>query len=339
MPDPRFHRVAGPFSLADLARASGAEARPGDRADMFRDVGTIDAAGPDDVVYVENKRYIPALAACGAGLCIMRPEIAAEAPPGMALLLTPAPQRAFTLVARAFYPPPAPVPGIAASAVIDSSAVIGDGCEIGPGVVIGAEARIGEGCILGPGVAIGRGVVIGPGARIGHGVSVSHALVGGRVTMHPGVRIGQDGFGLIPGAAGHLAIPQLGRVIVHDDVEIGANSTIDRGALGDTVIGQGCFIDNLVQIGHNVRLGRGCIIVAQVGISGSTIVGDFVMMGGQAGVSGHLEIGDGARVAAKGGVLKDVPAGVTVGGHPAMPLTEWLRQGLVLRRLTKGKGA
>jgi UDP-3-O-[3-hydroxymyristoyl] glucosamine N-acyltransferase len=188
---------------------------------------------------------------------------------------------------------------------------------------------------------IGAAVELGEDCRIGANVTLSHCLIGARVVLHPGVRIGQPGFGFAPDAApdakGPVKIPQLGRVVIGDDVDIGANTTIDRGSGHDTVIGAGSMIDNLVQIGHNVVLGCGCVLAAQVGISGSTRLGDSVMAGGQAGFAGHLKIGSGARIAAKAGLMRDVEAGGTVGGIPAVPFALWMKQAAILQRLAKKK--
>jgi UDP-3-O-[3-hydroxymyristoyl] glucosamine N-acyltransferase len=220
---------------------------------------------------------------------------------------------------------------------IASSARVGEGTVIAPGAFIGEGVEIGDDCVLGPGVVIGHGVQIGHRARLGPHVSISHALIGDRCIIHAGTRIGQDGFGFVSGPAGHYKIPQLGRVIIQDDVEIGANVAIDRGALGDTIIGEGTKIDNLVQIGHNNRLGRRTIIVAQVGISGSCEVGDYAVLGGQVGVADHLRIGAGVFVAAKAGVTRSLEGAKVFGGFPAKPVEQWRREVGALSRLAKGK--
>jgi UDP-3-O-[3-hydroxymyristoyl] glucosamine N-acyltransferase len=220
---------------------------------------------------------------------------------------------------------------------IAPSARIGEGGTIAPNVFIGEGAEIGDDCAVGPGTVIGRGVQIGHKARIGPHVSISHALIGDRCIVHGGARIGQDGFGFVGGASGNFKIPQLGRVIIQDDVEIGANVCIDRGALADTLIGEGTKIDNLVQIGHNTRLGRRCIIVSQVGISGSCEIGDRAVLGGQVGVADHLRVGADSFVAAKAGVSRSLEGGRIYGGFPAKPVEQWRREVGVLSRLAKGK--
>jgi len=242
-------------------------------------------------------------------------------------------------MAQAFYPTPPVQPEIHPTAVVDASAQIGPDCEVGPGAVIAALAEVGARCRIGANAVIGRAVRLGADCMIGAGTVVSHCLMGDRVILHPGVRVGQDGFGFAPDRERHVKVPQIGRVIIEDDVEIGANSTVDRGAGPDTVIGRGSQIDNLVHIGHNVRLGRGCILAGQVGISGSTQLGDYAVVGGQAGFAGHLRIGVGATIAAKSGVTKDVPEGETWGGFPAVPIREFRRQSALLLRAGRGKGS
>jgi UDP-3-O-[3-hydroxymyristoyl] glucosamine N-acyltransferase len=219
------------------------------------------------------------------------------------------------------------------SAIVEPGADIDPSAEVGPLVVIGSGARIGSGCRIAAGAVIGAGVEMGPDCRVGSHASVTHALIGARVYIYPGARIGQDGFGFASSDRGFITVPQLGRVILEDDVEVGANSTIDRGSALDTVIGAGSRLDNLVQIGHNVRLGRCCVIVSQAGVSGSTVLDDFVMVGGQGGLTGHLHVGRKARIGAQAGVMADVAAGAEVVGSPAMPVRDFFRQVAVLRRL------
>lgn len=339
MADPRFFTVAGPFQLGELASIAGAslaDATTGTR--IIKDVAPLDQAGPDAITFLDNRRYLDAFAASGAGACVTSADHAPRAPKGMALLISEAPYMAFAKIARAFYPPAAITPGIAPLAMIDPSAKLGPGCRIDGGAVIGRDARLGARCHVAANVVIGDAVTIGDDCIIGACASISHSIIGNRVYIYAGARIGQDGFGFASGAAGHVRIPQLGRVVIHDDVEIGANTTIDRGAGPDTVIGAGCMIDNLVQIGHNVQMGKGCVIVSQVGISGSTKLGDFVVLGGQVGLAGHLNIGSGVRIAAKSGVHSNIPAGSEVGGTPAVPIREWRRQIASLVRMGKGKG-
>lgn len=339
MADPRFFTVAGPFTLARLAEISGADLAPGaDPGAEMSDVAPLEVAGPGTVSFLDNRKYVAAFEGSRAGACVVHPDLADKAPAGMALLLSKDPYRAYAHIAQAFYPTRAPEPWVAPTAYVDPAAKVGEGCRIEPGAFVGARAEIGVRCRIGVNAVVADGVVLGDDCIVGANATVQFAVVGSRVNIYPGARIGQDGFGFAMGPQGHLKMPQLGRVVIGDDVEIGANATIDRGAGPDTVIGAGSMIDNLVQIGHNVQLGRGCVIVAQVGISGSTRLGDFVAAGGQAGIAGHLKIGSGARIAAQAGLMRDVGPGETVGGSPAVPMTEWLRQSAALSKLARKKG-
>lgn len=333
MADPRFFTRSGPFALGDLAAAVNGEIRAAAPDRTFADVAPLDTAGPEDVSFLDNRRYVDRFAASRAGACLVHPDFADRAPEGMALIVTPEPYRAYARVAAMFYPPSVPSAGIHPSAVVDPTASLGEGVRVEAGAVIGAGAEIGAGCHIGPNAVVGPGVVMGEGCVVGANASVSHTLMGAKVIVYPGCRIGQDGFGFAMGPKGHLKVPQLGRVVIGDDVEIGANTTIDRGAGPDTVIGSGCRIDNLVQIGHNVQLGPGCVIVAQVGISGSTRLGRGVVVAGQGGIAGHLSIGDGAQVAAQSGVMRDIPPGGTVMGTPAKPIKEFWREVAALKNL------
>lgn len=338
MADPRFFVKAGPFTLAELALRCGGElAAGGDPGALMVDVAPLDSAGADDISFLDNKKYVGAFCVSRAGACLVHRSLACKAPAGMALLLCDDPYRAYAMVASAYYSRPPIVPGIAVGAMVDPSAIVGGGVRIEPGAVICAKAEIGAGSLIGPNAVIGVGVVLGEGCIIGAGATLSHAILGKRVNLYPGVRVGQEGFGFAMGPLGLLNVPQLGRVLIEDDVEVGANTTIDRGSGPDTIIGAGSKIDNLVQIGHNVQLGRGCVLVAQSGVAGSAHLGDFVVVGGQAGIVGHLHLGSKVRVAGQSGVMRDVEDGQTVGGSPAVPMTEWLRQSAVLGQLARKK--
>lgn len=336
--DSRFHPSAGPVSLGTLRAALGL-ASAADDGRLFAGVAPLHLAGADDVAFMEGRRNLPALKSSKAGAVVIEPAFVAQAPPGCVVLEAAAPQAGFIRVAGLFHPARQPKPGIHPSAVIAADAIIGPDCEIGAFVFIGAGAEIGAGCILENHVSIGAGCKLGAHGRIHAHANMEYCLAGDHVVLHPGARIGNEGFGFITTAEGkHVTMPQLGRVIIGDGAEIGAGSCIDRGAGGDTVIGPGARIDNLVQIGHNVTIGRGAVIVAQVGISGSANIGDYAIIAGQAGVAGHLSIGAKARVGAQAGVMNDVPAGTDVVGSPAWPAKETLRAFARLRRMAATKG-
>ncbi|MHA1597772.1 MAG: UDP-3-O-(3-hydroxymyristoyl)glucosamine N-acyltransferase [Alphaproteobacteria bacterium] len=339
MTDPRFYSVAGPFTLNELADVAGAEIAEGGKRDaIFHNVAPLNAASADDVGFLDNKKYIGDFSSSKAGAVIVHPKNAKHAPAGMNLLLSDQPYHGYARIAQAFHPDRTAESQTAATARIHETAKIGEGCQIDDGAVIGAGAEIGNQCVIGANTVICEGVVIGDGCRIGPSVTLQCCLIGNAVIVHSGVCIGQDGFGFAMGPQGHLKVPQLGRVVIGDDVEIGANTTIDRGTGPDTEIGAGTKIDNLVQIGHNVKLGRGCIVVSQVGISGSCTFGDFVAVGGQTGFAGHLSIGDGAQIAAQSGVMRDIESASKVGGSPAKPFKEWMRGIAMIDKLVKTKG-
>lgn len=338
MADPRFFQRAGPHSLDALAALTGARlADPATGGRLVEDVAPLETAGSADVTFLDNRKYTDAFVKSQAGAAFVAEALAARAPAGMALLISGEPYKAFARAAQAFYPQLPVVAGRASGAVIDPSAVVPEDCAIGANAVIEAGAKLGARCQIGPNSVIGPGVELGDDCMVAANVTLSHCLIGARVVLHPGVRIGQAGFGFAPDAAGPVKIPQLGRVIIGDDVDIGANTTIDRGSGHDTVIGPGTMIDNLVQIAHNVVLGRGCILAGQVGISGSTKLGDYVMAGGQAGLAGHLNIGAGARIGAQAGLMKDVPPRETVIGTPAVPTIAFFRQVAMIQRLARKK--
>jgi UDP-3-O-[3-hydroxymyristoyl] glucosamine N-acyltransferase len=343
MEHPGFFERAGPFALGTVAEA--AHAKPAGGTDLrtaIKDVRPLDNAGPGDLSFLDNPKYLSLFARTAASACLVAPKFADQAPAGTACLITPEPYRAFARALLLFYPdavkPKAALTdGGDGPASVHPSAALEPGTIVEPGAVIAPEARIGRGTTIAAGSVIGFRVHVGRDCYIGPNASITHALVGNQVTIHAGVAIGQDGFGFAMGKNGHLKVPQIGRVIIQDGVEIGANTTIDRGALRDTVIGEGTKIDNLVQIGHNVVIGRHCVIVAQTGISGSAELGDFVVLGGQVGVVGHVKIGAGAQIAASSNVRGDVPPGVRWGGTPAKPVRLWFRELTLLQKLAERK--
>ncbi|HSI39787.1 MAG TPA: UDP-3-O-(3-hydroxymyristoyl)glucosamine N-acyltransferase [Xanthobacteraceae bacterium] len=343
MSAPTFFPARTPLTVAQLCAATGAVAAEGvapERA--VTGLAPLDLAGPDDLAFFDTARHAAEFRATRAGVCFVHARFAALAPAGTAVLVSERPQAAFVACARLLFADalrPAPLfghRGVASGSFVDSAARIEEGVTVDPGAVVGPGAEIGAGTVIVSGAIIGPGVRIGRNCAIGAGASLLHALLGDRVIVHPGARIGQDGFGYASGAGGHAKIPQIGRVIVQDDVEIGAGTTIDRGGLRDTVIGEGTKIDNLVQIAHNVRIGRHCIIVSQTGIAGSATLGDYVVLGGQVGVIGHITVGEGAQIAATSNVKDNVPPGARWGGSPAKPMRDWFREVMAVQRLGRG---
>lgn len=336
MADPRFFCRAGPFSVEIVAKAIGSELAGSEPADVFlKDVMPLDDAGSGHLAFIDNRKYLEAYRATKASAIIVAPELVDLAPSAAIVLISENPYLAYARAAALFYPVRAIVPGIAGGSHVAAGASVSSSCRVEPGAVIEENVEISDNTVIGANAVIRAGVSIGTNCQIGANATLQHCKIGDRCIIHPGVCIGQDGFGFALAPDGHLKVPQLGRVIVEHDVEIGANTTIDRGAGPDTVIGAGTKIDNLVQIGHNVCVGRGCIIVSQVGISGSTQLEDFVMIGGQAGFAGHLRVGKGAKIGAQSGVMRDVAPGSTIGGSPAKDMREWLKETAVLAKLAK----
>lgn len=336
MPDLNFFNTIEPLSIDQVASISGCRIHTAGNANIkITGVAPIDSATASELTFLSNPKYAESLMNSKAAACILTEENAAKAPQGMVILTSKNPYAAYAKIATAFYPSNKNSGKISPQAFIDASAKIGEGCTIEAGAFIAANSSIGQNSYIASGAYISQGVQVGDNCTISHNVTLSHCIIGNNVLLHPGVRIGQDGFGFATENGVHIKVPQLGRVIVEDHVEIGANSCIDRGAGPDTVIGQGTKIDNLVQIGHNVKTGRGCIFVAHVGISGSTKIGDYVVLGGQVGVAGHLNIGSMVNVAAQSGVAKDIEPKAIVGGSPAVPIKQWHRQTIALMNLVK----
>lgn len=338
MADQRFFKIPKPMTLQEIATLSGAslQGKNVNPDKLITDVAPLNTATEDQISFLDNKKYNDIFVQTKAGACFVTPDQVGNAPDGIALLVTEKTYKAYALTAQKFYPEPSwNKTFIAPSAYIHPTAEIGANCIIDHNVYIGQNVKIGANTWLRPNVVIGHGVEIGTHSTIGSNCSLSHCLVGSNVRLLPGVRIGQEGFGFAIDPAGHIPVPQLGRVIIGDRVWIGANTTIDRGAGPDTMIGDGCMIDNLVQIGHNVKIGKFAVIVSQVGISGSTEIEDYAVLAGQVGVAGHLKIGRGARIAAQAGIMKDIPAGAEVMGSPGIPIKDYFRQIATLSRLSR----
>ena len=340
MTEPQFFVRPKGLTAQEIATLTGAVAREGAALDRsVTGLATLDRAGPSDIAFLQSPKHAGLFATTRAGICLTTERYVTDAPARVAVLVTPQPYQAFVAVGQTLYPGamrPSSLleaSGVSPSAFVHPSARLESGVTIDPSAVIGPRAEVGAGTIIGPGAVIGPEVRIGRNCAIGASATIVHALIGDGVIIHAGARIGQDGFGYLLGEQGYKKVPQVGRVIIQNDVEIGANSTIDRGAIRDTVIGEGTKIDNLVQIGHNCEIGRHCVMAAHTGISGSVTVGDHVKMGGRVGVTDNLTIGDGAILTAATGATSNVPAGATWGGFPGRPWREWLRGVGAMERL------
>jgi UDP-3-O-[3-hydroxymyristoyl] glucosamine N-acyltransferase len=343
MTEPVFLKQTSGLTLDEIATLCGAELKAPHTRHIVN-VAPLDRASPSDLTFFDHRRHADAAAATHAGACMTTALLAKHLPPQTAALIVRDPYRAFVTATRALFPQslrPSSLAkaGAVTGAYVDAAARLENGVTVDPGAVIGAAAEIGSGTLIGPNAVIGPEVRIGRDCAIGANTVIANALIGDRVIVHPGCNIGQDGFGFVMSAQGHLKVPQVGRVIIQDDVEIGAGTTIDRGAIRDTVIGEGTKIDNMVQIGHNVSIGRHCILVSQVGIAGSSTLEDFVVLGARAGVKDHVTIGEGSQIAATSNVNGDVPPGSRWGGTPAKPVKQWFREVTALQRLARGGAA
>lgn len=335
MADPRFFDNRGPFVLSDLCASAGvALPESVDAGAQVYDVAGLAQAGPQHLSFFASARAREDFAHSTAGWCLVPEDKPVTGPPKTAIIPVRSVSHAFAGIARLFYPN-YEMTISEQNVPVHPTARLGEDVVLAPGVVIGAGAEIGRGTRIGANSVVGRGVAIGRGCEIGSNVSITYAYLGDEVVVQPGAVIGGSGFGFASGPAGHVKIPQLGRVIVQDRVEFGANSTVDRGALADTVIGEGTKIDNLVQIGHNTQIGRNCIIISQVGLSGSVTIKDFAVLGGKVGVADHVTIGEGTRVAAMSGIMHDLLDGKEYAGVPARPARTFFREVATLAKLAK----
>lgn len=336
MVDRSFFPFSGSKSLVELAAIGECELYEGaDNGVMIEDVKPLDRSGAGDITFFSNPKYMQVLQKCQASACIIHPRNLDLMPEGIIPLVSENPYYSFAKISTAFYPQFIFNPVVSPLSHVSPTAFVGQDTCIEVGAQVQDGATIGERCYIGPNVVIGRNVTIGNDCIIHANCTIFFSVLGNNILIHPGVRIGQDGFGFATHKGIHVKVPQLGRVVIHDAVEIGANTTIDRGSGPDTIIGEGCQIDNLVQIGHNVELGKGCVIVSQVGIAGSSKLGNYVVAGGQVGIAGHLRIGDGVQIAAKSGVSDDIRPGERVGGIPAVPMKQWLQQVIAIKKLIR----
>jgi UDP-3-O-[3-hydroxymyristoyl] glucosamine N-acyltransferase len=336
--DDRFFRRSGPFALGRIAALVEAELpTPESASFLIHGVASLDCAESGDVSVFYDSRHAGRFTASHASVVVTNRALGAHEHNGSLLLIVNDPRLAFAQIGHLFYPQDTLGGGIHTSATVDRTASIGAGSEIGAGAVIGAHASIGARCLIGGNAVIAGGTTIGDDCSIGANTSISHAMIGNRVRIGSNVSIGGEGFGFVAGPKGMLRVPQLGRVVIEDGVEIGDNCAVDRGTMGDTAIGAGTAIDNLVQIAHNVRIGKHCVIAGQTGIAGSTTIGDFVMIGGAVAICDHVTVGSHARIAGRAGVMRDVEPRQVVAGTPAVPLREWHRQTLALEKLARKK--
>ena len=333
MVDKDFFNNNGPFSLQQIAEICGAElSEPAKQSMLINDIATMLEAGEGEVCFLYDKKVKDSAAQIRASACVTTEELGKLVPQTTTLLIAQNPRMAYLKLMEAFYSEYRMKPDIASTARIHPSAIIGQGTYVGDYAVIGEGVCIGDNCVIEAGVVIARGCKIGNNTRIGASASISYAIIGDNCYIYTGARIGQDGFGFMMVEGQHKRIPQVGRVVIGNNVEIAANTCVDRGALGDTVIGDGTKIDNLVQVAHNNKFGVGCILVSQTGVAGSCNFGNYVVCGGQTGFADHLNIGSQAQVASQSGVMRDVKSGEVVMGYPAIKFNDFMRQVALLQK-------
>ena len=339
MTDPNFFPRSKKLTLDQISKLTKITLpRSVDKKRIFLDISPLDSASKDNISFLDNKNYINQFKKSKAGACFFRKDFEEVAPKNMIPLISTNPYHSFALVANAFYPmKDITNAGVHPRAHVESNVKYDDTVQISPGAIVSSNVVIGSNCFVGANTVILSGVNIGANTIIGSNCTIAYSIIGSNVKIHNGVQIGQDGFGFAQNENMNLKMPQLGRVIIKDNVEIGSNCTIDRGTGPDTIIGDGTKIDNLVQIGHNAIIGKNCIFVAQSGVSGSTQVGNNVIIGGQVGIAGHLKIGNNVKIAAKSGVMKNIEDGATVGGVPSVEIKDWHRQTIILKKLISKK--
>ncbi|MCM1323083.1 MAG: UDP-3-O-(3-hydroxymyristoyl)glucosamine N-acyltransferase [Acetobacter sp.] len=336
MADSVFYNYSGTKKIAEIVQITHSVlVTEGKENEQIANVCSIETAGRDDICFFYDKKNKAIAETIKAKACITTTDLAKYIPEGVIVLISENPKLSFIELVSAFYSEFRPAAKIEDSARIAKTAKIGENCYIGNGVVIGEDVTIGDNCIIEANAVIARGCKIGNNCRIGNNASVAYCLMGNDCYIYTGARIGQDGFGFSVVEGRHRRIPQIGRVIIGNDVEVGANTCIDRGALDDTIIGDGTRIDNLVQIAHNDKIGRCCILVAQTGIAGSCTFGDYVVCGGQTGFADHLNIGSGAQIGAQSGVMRDIDQGAIVMGTPTVPFKDFMRQVAFLQKNSK----
>ncbi len=329
--DDNFYIINGPFTLIELIQSFNLETDSKFKIDelLIFGVRTLDKAKKNEITFLFNNKYTKLLLTTNATACIIDKNTNPICKDGLILLKTPHPYYTYAQLIKLFYSKK--------TSINSNSVKIGKNCYIGHNVILEDNVIVGDNCYINSNSIISYGVKIGNNVNIGANVTITYAIIGNNVTIDAGTCIGQSGFGFATYEGTYYDIFHTGRVIIGNDVNIGANTTIDRGSLKDTIIGDMCRIDNLVQIAHNVHLGKGCVIVSQVGIAGSTYIGDYCMIGGQAGIIGHITIENNCEIAARSMVTKSLPAYSKVGGMPAIPLQKWHKQSILLKRMINQK--